>query len=76
MADARRGILDEIKEMVESEGLPAGTPEYEKRYLTLKVERCKQLHGVNECSACVAYEECSLVREFSFLQRYKMMPPK
>ena len=74
--EGRRGIIDEIKEMVESEGLEQGTPEYEKRFLIVRVDRCKQLHGVNECSECVAYEECPLVRTFSFLQRYGTLPTK
>jgi hypothetical protein len=76
MAEARRGILDELKEMVEAEGLQANSPEFEKRLLTLRVDRCKQLHDVDECSKCVAYEECALVRTFSFLQRYGTLPEK
>jgi hypothetical protein len=56
-------ILDNIKDQVEAEGFPVGTPAYEERVLSLQVEMCQQLKN-NPCNLCPYLDECSLAQRF------------
>jgi hypothetical protein len=67
-------ILTTLQHQVEDEGLVLGTPRYEFRLLTLKVEKCMEMQSVTLCSACRAYLGCEMTKEH---QRWKRFgPPK
>jgi len=65
-------ILTTLQHLVEDEGLAAGTPKYEFRLLTLRVEKCMEMQSTTLCSACRAYLGCELTKEH---QRWKKFGP-
>lgn len=65
-------LLTRIRNQAEDEGLVVGTPKYEFRVLTLKVEKCMEMQNVTLCSACRAYLDCEMTKEH---QRWKRFGP-
>lgn len=66
----RLDILTKIRHQAEDEGLVAGTPLFEFRILTLKVEKCMEMQGVSQCSDCRAYLGCELTKEHQRWQQF------
>lgn len=59
--------LDELRSLVEDEGLEPGTDRFKARLVQLKIEKCWELHGA-PCPACPAQFDCVLRLEFSGLK--------
>ena len=57
-------VLTTLNDEAEDLGHKPGTPEYDKALIALKVGRCKEMHGVHECSDCPAHDHCELRREY------------
>jgi len=55
-------ILDELELQAEVAGYIPGTPAYDRHLRALKVEKCREMQGVNHCSACRAFLDCTLVK--------------
>lgn len=66
----RHDILTRIQHQAEDEGLAVGTPQFEFRVLTLKVEKCMDMQGVPQCSDCRAFLGCELTKEHQRWQKY------
>lgn len=66
----RPDILTKLRFQVEDEGFVAGTPQYEFRLLTLKVEKCMEMQSVSQCSECRAFLGCELTKDHQRWAKY------
>jgi hypothetical protein len=67
---SNKGILYELGEQVEDLGHKPGTPAYNRELRKLKVFKCQDLKGLNECAACRVNESCELSREYRMDLRF------
>ena len=56
-------VLDALDEMAELEGLAPGSDPFDHRVRQLKVLKCREFRGLFTCSECVAFDECSLIKQ-------------
>lgn len=57
-------IVDQLKDQAEDLGYKVGSVEYEKELRKLKVFKCQDIRGFNECRPCVVFHSCELLREY------------
>ena len=60
---AENGVLQELTDLVVSEGLKEGTPEYDRRLRQVKVEKCREMRGHFTCSECEVYDFCDIAKQ-------------
>ena len=58
--DDDTSIMGEILSVVKDEGFAEGTEPFERRKRQLKIQRCRELHGVVSCQECIFNEDCPL----------------
>ena len=63
MEEKPSGILEEFSDLAETEGLAPGTEPFNRRVRQLKVLKCREFRGLFTCSDCIAYDECSLIKQ-------------
>jgi hypothetical protein len=65
-----RGVLEELTNEVEDMGLVPGTPVFDRELRKLKVLKCRDLRGIDECVPCPAVEECDVYQAYRRDIRY------
>lgn len=53
-------ILEELEFALEGEGYVRGTPKFDKALRERKVEKCREMQHLAECSECPIHEECHI----------------
>ena len=60
--EPRQGILERIKEEIQTEGIEPGSVRFEHRLDQLKVVNCRATRGVADCQSCEYNDYCELIK--------------
>ena len=62
--------LTRLRNQTEDEGYEPGTPQFEFRFLALRVEKCMEGQGVTLCSSCKVFDDCEMTRTHERWKRF------
>jgi len=64
--------LTRLRNQAEDEGNEPGSPQFEFRFLVLKVEKCMEGQSVTLCADCKVFFDCEMTKEH---ERWKKFGP-
>jgi hypothetical protein len=62
-------VLGMIKSQIISEGIPANTVEFERRFDQVRVSKCREMRGYSVCGDCEAFDFCELIKHVMRVNR-------
>jgi len=57
-------LKDQLEYEAEALGTTVGTLEHARATRRLQVYKCREMQGLQHCSACPNYYDCTLVKEY------------
>lgn len=61
--DAEPTAIDILRSQVGQEGYSAGSPEFERRFDQMRVQKCREMRGFPVCTDCPVFDFCELVKK-------------